>query len=692
MAELNVNKREQLQDQPLPFDDRNNYQKALRFADGKLKEELSGIITFINDRNETARKDGIYQQALAAMERGEEADYKEAARLFETIKEYRDATAKIPECLESAEIARKKAVYRSALSLMAENDEQSYRYAATLFRSIPGFEDADDCVQECLSKEKTARKDKVYNACKQVLIDPLRGGSWYAESFFSSIEGFNTLGDYRDSRDLAEACRKKLYQGLCERIDTNKELPVTKGYFERLGNYRDSAEKAQQCQYKINAIANDGIYEDALKATNDEASVENLEYAIQCFQTIPGWRDADEQIEICRRRIEHIAAQKEAERRTKLKKRKQKKAVTILFVILAMLAVAAFLFWNNVIKPQQTYNRALELYNAGQYENAIKPFSELNGYKDSYQLRKECWNHVVANRNTIAVGAYHTIGLKTDGTVVAFGSDYHGQCNVSSWTGIVSVAAGYDYSVGLKADGTVVATEFTGNREYYYGQCNVSDWTSIMAVEAGWYHTVGLKTDGTVVATKYTGNNDYGQCDVSGWTDIVSIAAGLKHTIGLKANGTVVATEYRKNQGDYYGQCDVSDWTDIVAIAAGENHTVGLKANGSVVAVGLNYYGRCDVSSWSDIIAIAAGTDFTVGLKADGTVVATKYTGKQQNYRGQCDVSDWKNIVAIATGYHYTVGLEADGSVVATDSSTMIDWESTKLDTNNRREALNGSY
>lgn len=72
MAELNVNKREQLQDQPLPFDDRNNYQKALRFADGKLKEELSGIITFINDRNETARKDGIYQQALAAHDKFQE--------------------------------------------------------------------------------------------------------------------------------------------------------------------------------------------------------------------------------------------------------------------------------------------------------------------------------------------------------------------------------------------------------------------------------------------------------------------------------------------------------------------------------------------------------------------------------------------------------------------------------------------
>jgi alpha-tubulin suppressor-like RCC1 family protein len=87
--------------------------------------------------------------------------------------------------------------------------------------------------------------------------------------------------------------------------------------------------------------------------------------------------------------------------------------------------------------------------------------------------------------------------------------------------------------VGLKSDGTVVAAGYN-----YYGQCNVGNWTDITQVVTGVYHTVGLKSDGTVVAV---GWNDYGQCDVGSWTDITQVAAGGFHTVGLKSDGTVVA-------------------------------------------------------------------------------------------------------------------------------------------------------
>jgi alpha-tubulin suppressor-like RCC1 family protein len=35
--------------------------------------------------------------------------------------------------------------------------------------------------------------------------------------------------------------------------------------------------------------------------------------------------------------------------------------------------------------------------------------------------------------------------------------NYDGQCNVGGWTGIDQVAAGWYHTVGLKSDGTVVA-------------------------------------------------------------------------------------------------------------------------------------------------------------------------------------------------------------------------------------------
>jgi hypothetical protein len=57
----------------------------------------------------------------------------------------------------------------------------------------------------------------------------------------------------------------------------------------------------------------------------------------------------------------------------------------------------------------------------------------------------------------VAAGYYHTVGLKSDGTVVAVGDNTHGQCDVGGWTDIIQIGAGIYHTVGLKSDGTVVA-------------------------------------------------------------------------------------------------------------------------------------------------------------------------------------------------------------------------------------------
>jgi alpha-tubulin suppressor-like RCC1 family protein len=108
------------------------------------------------------------------------------------------------------------------------------------------------------------------------------------------------------------------------------------------------------------------------------------------------------------------------------------------------------------------------------------------------------------------------------------------------------VAAGYYHTVGIESDGTVVAMGYRDQYDPYYGQCDVDGWTDITQVAAGYAHTVGLKSDGTVVAV---GNNNYGQCDVGDWTDIVQVAAGGYHTVALKSDGSVVAVgDNRKGQ------------------------------------------------------------------------------------------------------------------------------------------------
>ena len=59
----------------------------------------------------------------------------------------------------------------------------------------------------------------------------------------------------------------------------------------------------------------------------------------------------------------------------------------------------------------------------------------------------------------IAAGDYHTVALKSDGTVVAWGDNGYGQTTVpvAAQSGVTAIAAGGYHTVALKNDGTVVA-------------------------------------------------------------------------------------------------------------------------------------------------------------------------------------------------------------------------------------------
>ena len=385
--------------------------------------------------------------------------------------------------------------------------------------------------------------------------------------------------------------KKQAYQSAQQLLD-EKDYSGAVEAFEALGNYNDSASKAQEARH-LQEMAQD--YQTAQQLMDDG------EYpaAAEAFDALDGYGDSADKAQEARH-LQEMA---------------------------------------------QDYQAAQQLVDDGKYMQAMWAFSALD-FRDSAEKAQEAKSKYISNQPALSA-FFHTVGLRSDGTVIATRWNEYGQCGVDSWTDIVAVAAGGDHTVGLRSDGTVVAT---GDNDG--GQCNVDSWTDIVAVAAGYYHTVGLRSDGTVVAV---GDNDYGQCDVDSWTDIVAVAAGAWHTVGLRSDGTVVAAGSNE-----YGQCDVDSWRDIVAVAAGGYHTVGLRSDGTVVAVGDNDYGQCDVDSWTDIVAVAAGAWHTVGLRSDGTVVAAG-----SNEYGQCDVDSWRDIVAVAAGGYHTVGLRSDGTVVA---------------------------
>ena len=287
MAELHVKNRDDLKKQPQPFDDRNNYRKAMRFGDEKLKAELTGDIAFIKDRNEEARKAGIYQRALDAFIASKtESEYLAAADEFEQIPNYKDSEQKHKEACQRAEEARVEAERQA--EIRRKNDMRAKAYAAAAVNSVGSQEEA-----------------------------------------------------------------------------------------------------------------------------------------IRLFRKIPGWRDADEQIDICEKKITEIKERQQAarlelqreaeEHRATAKKRKR----TLAIVTPILVACISFVIMlTTVIIPNQKYNAAVELYNTGKYEDAIAAFTALNGHKDSAAQIEKCETAIKDEKYASAVELY-TAG-KYEEAIAAF--------------------------------------------------------------------------------------------------------------------------------------------------------------------------------------------------------------------------------------------------------------------------------
>ena len=89
---------------------------------------------------------------------------------------------------------------------------------------------------------------------------------------------------------------------------------------------------------------------------------------------------------------------------------------------------------------------------------------------------------------------------------------------MSDWKNIIAIAAGNFHTVGLRSDGTVVSTKPAALLDF--GQWKVSEWRNVVAITAYELLTVGLRADGTVVSTQITVKKwDGGQWKVSNWND-----------------------------------------------------------------------------------------------------------------------------------------------------------------------------
>jgi alpha-tubulin suppressor-like RCC1 family protein len=234
----------------------------------------------------------------------------------------------------------------------------------------------------------------------------------------------------------------------------------------------------------------------------------------------------------------------------------------------------------------------------------------------------------------------HSVALKQDGTVLAWGNNTSGEVGNGTTTnqltpvvvkglgagsGVVAIAAGSDFSLALKSNGTVFA------------------WGHNKSGQLG---ATTTQTCGTPVAEPCSTTPV--QVTHLGAGKVVAIAAGSAEALALKSDGTVLAWGHNASGELGIGSVDTNPHpipTQVVglgtgsgatAIACGGPHCLALKSGG-VVAWGNNNSGELGdgsttdsdvpagvvgLGSGSSVISVAGGASHSLALKANGTVLA----------------------------------------------------------------------
>lgn len=248
----------------------------------------------------------------------------------------------------------------------------------------------------------------------------------------------------------------------------------------------------------------------------------------------------------------------------------------------------------------------------------------------------------------VAIFAFTTAGHCANATsqAVAFGG---GQpAPGANGANLAAFSTAIDHTLAVRADGTVSAWGYD-----FDGQCDVpAGLSNVVAVAAGEFFSLALKTDGTLVAW---GTDDHGQCDIpGGLTNAVSISAGHAHSVAVRSDGSVIAWG-----SDDFGQTNVPPMvTNALAAVAAGNYTLALTQNGGVVAWGLDDSGQTNVPpGLTNVVSLAGAKSYALALRSDGTVVSW---GSAAPLPGGLT-----NVASIAAGEYHGLALRHDGSVVA---------------------------
>jgi alpha-tubulin suppressor-like RCC1 family protein/uncharacterized protein (DUF2345 family) len=344
----------------------------------------------------------------------------------------------------------------------------------------------------------------------------------------------------------------------------------------------------------------------------------------------------------------------------------------------------------------------------------------------------------------IEAGNTHSVALSSDGTVWAWGGNQLGELGrggvwVSggeyplwsstpqpvmggAFSGVTKISSSVHHTLAVKSDGTVWAW---GENDLW-GRLGNGGTTSsgtpvqavglsdIVAVAGGSAHSVALKGDGTVWTWGYNGDGQLGigmidadphltATQVPGLSGVVAIFAGIVSSMALQSQAMGAA--WGSNTNGYLGNNTVTRstiptavnplLTGLSAISAGGFHSVAVKSDGTLWTWGYNGYGEMGIgeglsggSTPTQILvagprvkAVATGEHHTLALTSTGAVWAWGENENGQTGVGTVGPTGWVTdipvsylpvqvdgilpVVAVAAGAYHSLALDSGGTVWA---------------------------
>jgi len=378
---------------------------------------------------------------------------------------------------------------------------------------------------------------------------------------------------------------------------------------------------------------------------------------------------------------------------------------------------------------------------------------------------------------SVSVGGAHTMAIRSDGSLWAWGANMSGQLGNGTVTevemdedtwepifepisspiwimdNVVATSAGASHTMAIRTDGTLWAWGSNTFGQLGNGTRTITEWDEhgeqinivdndrhtpvfimddVIAVSAGVHHTMAIRSDGSLWAwgagllgdgsdlgrNLYEVWNNFGAGDLHTineptriMDDVIAVSTGSFHTAIIRNDGSLWSwgNNHFGQIGDGARTITVSEWVDdlgwaeaiiedndrhfpvkimddVIAVSAGGMHTLATKADGSLWAWGENRTGQIGdgtatsgnvpVQTMDDVIYVSAGNMHTMAIRNDNSLWAL---GGSETRRTPIKVMD--DVISVSA-YNHTLAIRTDGSLW-TWSGNWQGWQGGETDWDN---------